>query len=165
MTRSTSKRPPRILAVASGGGHWVQLFRLRPSWAGCDVTYVTTTADFADEVRADADARGEPRPRYVVVPEANRWQKVRLAKLLMRIAATVLVTRPDVVVSTGAAPGYFALRLARLFGAKTIWVDSIANAEELSLSGRKIGRHADVWLTQWEELATKSGPQYWGAVI
>lgn len=153
------------MAVASGGGHWVQLFRLRQSWAGCQVTYVTTTADFLAEVTADAAARGEPQPRYVVVPEANRWQKLRLLSLLARIAATVVLTRPDVVVSTGAAPGYFALRLASLLGAKTVWVDSIANAEELSLSGRKIGRHADIWLTQWEELASQSGPQYWGAVI
>lgn len=158
-------RKTRVLAVASGGGHWVQLFRVRQSWSGCDVTYVTTTPDFAGEVKADATTRGESEPRYFVVPEANRWQKLRLARLLVRIVGIIALTRPDVIISTGAAPGYFALRVARLYGARTIWIDSIANAEELSLSGRKIGRHADVWLTQWEDLATASGPQFWGAVI
>ena len=153
------------MAVASGGGHWVQLLRLRQSWTGCKVTYVTTTPDFREEMVQDARLRGEPEPDYVVVPEANRWQKLRLAKLLALIAFTVLTKRPDVVISTGAAPGYFALRMARILGARTIWIDSIANAQELSLSGRRIGRHADVWLTQWEDLSSPRGPQYWGAVI
>ena len=37
--------------------------------------------------------------------------------------------RPDVIVTTGAAPGYFALRFGKLLGARTIWIDSMANAE------------------------------------
>ena len=39
MARGESKR---ILAVASSGGHWVQLTRLRPAFEGHDVAYVTT---------------------------------------------------------------------------------------------------------------------------
>ncbi|RAH98804.1 UDP-N-acetylglucosamine--LPS N-acetylglucosamine transferase [Acuticoccus sediminis] len=155
----------KVLAVASGGGHWVQLLRLRQSWSQCAVTYVTTTPDFKSEMLEDARLRGEPEPDYIVVPEANRWQKLRLMKLLGQIAMIVLTKRPDVVISTGAAPGYFALRFARLLGAKTIWIDSIANADELSLSGQRIGPHADVWLTQWEDLSTPGGPRFWGAVI
>ena len=158
-------RAVKVLPVASGGGHWVQLFRMRKAWDGCRVTYVTTTPDFRAEVEADAAARGEARPGYVVVPEANRWQKIRMARLLLAIASVVLRERPDVVISTGAAPGYFALRLGRLLGARCIWIDSIANADELSWCGRRIGGHADVWLTQWEDLADENGPRYWGAVL
>jgi len=175
----------RVLAVASGGGHWIQLRRLRPAWAGCAVTYVTTRAGYRDEVARDADetpgdargdARGEapgtPPPRFFVVPDANRWQPLRLARQLAAIAWIVLRTRPHAVVTTGAAPGYFAIRLGGLGGARTVWVDSIANAEELSLSGRQAGRHVDLWLTQWEHLAVSEkgpegdrGPRYCGAVL
>ena len=73
--------------------------------------------------------------------------------------------RPDVVVSTGAAPGYFGIRFGKLVGARTIWIDSIANAEELSLSGLKAGKHVDLWLTQWEHLAQQEGPHYHGNVF
>jgi UDP-N-acetylglucosamine:LPS N-acetylglucosamine transferase len=120
----------RVLAVASGGGHWVQLWRLRPAWSGCQVTYVTTEAGYRDEVAADAQDRGEPAPGYVVVVEANRWMKLRLVRQLLQLAWTVLRTRPHVVITTGAAPGFLAIRLAKLMGARTVWVDSIANAEE-----------------------------------
>ena len=73
--------------------------------------------------------------------------------------------RPDVVLSTGAAPGFFAILFGKLLGARTIWVDSIANAEQLSLSGKKAGRFADLWLTQWPHLAQPGGPLYKGSVI
>lgn len=159
------QRPIRVLAVASGGGHWLQLFRMRKAWDGCAVTYLTTTKGYEAEVVADARQRGQQAPAYRVVPDANRWQKLRLLALLLQLAVLVVRIRPDVVISTGAAPGYFAIRLGKLVGARTIWVDSIANAGELSLSGRKVGRHADVWLTQWEDLAKPDGPHFWGAVV
>ena len=73
--------------------------------------------------------------------------------------------KPDVVLSTGAAPGFFAVRLASLMGIRTVWVDSIANGEELSLSGQKAGRFVDLWVTQWEHLAKPDGPHYFGNVL
>ena len=50
-------------------------------------------------------------------------------------------------------------------GIKTIWIDSLANAETMSLSGLKVKPYADLWLTQWEHLATPKGPYFYGAVL
>jgi hypothetical protein len=69
------------------------------------------------------------------------------------------------VISTGAAPGLFGVAIGSLLGARTIWVDSIANGEELSLSGHRARRFADLWLTQWPHLASKDGPFYRGSVL
>ena len=159
-------RPKRILAIASGGGHWIQLYRMRPSWDGHRVTYVTTTPGLADDLARDADTREQARPGYAVVPEANRWQKVKLALLVLRIAALVIRQRPHFVITTGAAHGYFAIRIGKLLGAKTIWIDSIANADELSMSGNLVRPYADLWLTQWQHLAKPGqGPAFHGAVL
>jgi UDP-N-acetylglucosamine:LPS N-acetylglucosamine transferase len=141
----------KVLAIASSGGHWVELRRLRPAWSGCNVVYVTTS-----DVRHEETLQDEPAPAFYSVVEASRWEKVKLVKQLLQIAAILLKERPQVIISTGAAPGYFALRIGKLLGAKTVWVDSIANAEELSLSGRKVCSYADLWLTQWEHLAQES---------
>lgn len=157
--------PRRVVVVASGGGHWVQLLRLRPAWDGCAVTYVTTTDEYRAAMTEDARERDQIAPGYHVVQEANRWQKLRLVRQLAGLAIIILRIRPHAVITTGAAPGYFALRLGKLVGAKTAWVDSIANADELSLSGRKAGPYADLWLTQWEDLARPEGPEYHGAVL
>jgi hypothetical protein len=75
------------------------------------------------------------------------------------------MTRPDLIVSTGAAPGAIALAIGKLHGAKVVWVDSVANAEKLSMSGRLCSLFADLCLTQWPHLASERGPHYAGAVL
>lgn len=167
-----SSRDPatrRVLVVASAGGHLIQLRRLAPAWDGCKVTYVTTEPEFRAEIEAEAAERGQPVPGYHAVVDANRHQKFRLLKTLCQVLWIVLRVWPHAVITTGAAPGYFALRLGGLFGARTVWVDSMANAEELSLSGQMAGGHADLWLTQWEHLARSDddpkGPHFRGAVL
>jgi UDP-N-acetylglucosamine:LPS N-acetylglucosamine transferase len=84
---------------------------------------------------------------------------------MAQVFLAVARQRPDWVVTTGAAPGYFALVAGKLLGARTIWIDSVANVEELSLAGRKARRWATHWLTQWPQLASPSGPTYLGSVL
>ncbi|KHD07590.1 hypothetical protein PN36_20130 [Candidatus Thiomargarita nelsonii] len=150
------KSPPKLLAISSGGGHWVEMLRLRPAFARFQVTYLTVSNDYA------ADVPGE---RFRSISDATRWNKVKLMLVAGQIIWRLLYERPDVVISTGAAPGYFALRFAKLMGARTIWLDSIANVEELSMAGQMAGRYAELWLTQWPHLAREGGPEYFGAVI
>ena len=146
----------KVLAVASGGGHWVQLRRLREAFEGHDVVFVTVDRAFRADV-GDADFR--------VVNDATRWNKVALVLLALRMLWIVWREGPDVIVSTGAAPGYLAIRIGRWLGARTVWIDSIANVEEISYSGELVGPHADLWLTQWSHLARDAGPRYEGAVL
>jgi UDP-N-acetylglucosamine:LPS N-acetylglucosamine transferase len=150
-----SSRPRRILAVASSGGHWVQLCRLRPAFDGHDVAYMTTDPGHRDEVAGS---------RYYTVVDANRWERIKLLRSAVKIVWVLLRERPEVVVSTGAAPGYIALRIAKLLGARTVWIDSVANVEELSLSGQMASRKADLCLTQWSHLAG-GAVGYEGAVL
>ncbi len=156
-------QPPHVLAIASAGGHWVQLKRLSPAWAGCRVTYVSTDPQLRDGVLADPGDAAEVQ--FYTVKDANRWQKLRLMVSLLQIVWIMLRARPDVVITTGAAPGFFALRLATWMGKRAAWIDSIANAETLSLSGQMAGGRCDLWLTQWENLADPEGPSYSGSVI
>lgn len=149
-------RKQKVLAIASGGGHWVQLMRVLPAFDDCDVVFAT--------VRAEYRAQVSPR-RLHVVHDANQSHKLGLLRLATKLAWVILRERPDVIVSTGAAPGCIGMWYGRLAGARTIWIDSIANVDRLSLSGQLVRRSADLWLTQWPHLATSGGPHYMGAVI
>lgn len=147
----------RVLAISSGGGHWVQLLRLRPAFSDCDVTFCTVSEGYRTDLAPDA--------KFRVVPDANRWNKVSVVVSALRIFWVLLRERPQVVVSTGAAPGYLGIRLGKWLGARTIWVDSVANVEELSMSGQKAKGCADLWLTQWPHLAGENGPEFRGSVL
>ena len=137
----------KILAVASGGGHWVQLLRLRAAFAGARVSYVTVGRDYRSDIGA---------AKFYVVNDATRWNVLGLSLLAVRIAWIVFRERPDVVVTTGAAPGYFAVRIGRLLGARTAWVDSVANTRNLSLSGRIVTSLAARTYTQWPAVAERT---------
>jgi UDP-N-acetylglucosamine:LPS N-acetylglucosamine transferase len=145
-----------VLGVASGGGHWIQLTRILPAFDGEDVAFVSTLPSCAAHV---------PGSRFYAVTEANLTSKLRLLLMAFELLLILVRERPHVVISTGAAPGYIALRLAKLIGARTIWIDSIANANTLSTSGERVGRYADLWLTQWPHLARHEGPHFVGAVL
>jgi UDP-N-acetylglucosamine:LPS N-acetylglucosamine transferase len=67
---------------------------------------------------------------------------------------TIRKEKPEAIITTGAAPGLVYLLAGKLLGRKTIWIDSIANAEHLSASGRMASRFASRTYTQWENLAT-----------
>ena len=55
--------------------------------------------------------------------------------------------------------------IARLIGARTMFIDSIANARELSISARLALGVADRVLSQWPRVAELTGAEYRGAVI
>ncbi len=82
------------------------------------------------------------------------------------ILAIVRRERPEVVVTTGAAPGLVALVVAKLVcGSRTVWIDTVANSERMTLSGKLARPVADAWLVQWPHLAKAGGPEFWGAVL
>lgn len=147
---------PVILAVASGGGHWIQLLRLVPAFTGADVHYATTDRSAADMIEAAG---------FHTFDDANKDTPFRLIVCALKLAWIVATVRPDVVVSTGAAGGYIAIRIARFVGARTMFIDSIANARELSVSARLSLRVADRVLCQWPRVAEITGTEYRGAVI
>lgn len=158
----------KVLAVSNSGGHWVQLMRLRQAWNESDITYLTTEADYEDFVMSDAKERGLKVPKFYSTVPASAWNKFNLIRQLLKVMWVLLLTKPDVIISTGASVGYFSFKVGHLFGVKTIWVDSIANVDELSLSGAKVKSSADIWLTQWPHLASNSDdkkPDFWGAVL
>lgn len=129
------------------------------------IAYLTTEQGYRDQI-ADEAITTAGNPRFYCVVSANRWTKLRLLRQLLQVVFVLLKERPDVIVSTGATPGFFAIKIGKLLGARTVWIDSIANAGELSLSGKKIRHSADLWLTQWEHLdASLPGLKYKGSVI
>ena len=148
----------KICLTASAGGHLVQLLRLKKSWEGFETFYVSTVEVVKDKLSQAG--------QVYIVGECNREHPFVTAKVLWRCFKVVLHERPDVVISTGAAPGFLMCFLGKLFGAKIIWIDSIANVKRLSMSGKMIRPFCSLFLTQWEELQDNNKKiEYAGSVI
>lgn len=146
----------KVLAIASGGGHWEQLMLLRSGFAGSEVLYVTTMEGYGADV-------GHENCRTIA--DCNRKEILSMLRCASAVVRLFLRHRPDVVISTGAAPGLIGIAIGRALGLKTIWVDSVANAERLSLSGCIANYISNVCLTQWQHLSTERGPFYMGSLL
>lgn len=149
-------KPKPVLAVASAGGHWQQLQRLRGAFDEEEVFFLTTLPGLPEEFGALPAA---------IIPDCNQSQPLSVIRSALVILGHVLRQRPKVVVTTGALPGLIALAAGRMVGARGIWVDSVANAETMSASGRMARHVAHLRLSQWEHVARETRADYAGSVL
>lgn len=145
----------RLLAVSSGGGHWDEMMLVRASLADYEVIYASTIPHIGAPLGISS----------VVLTDFNRNHPMRVAKAFFGAFTLIRKTRPAVIFSTGAAPGVIVLMAGKLLKVRTVWLDSIANAETLSLSGRLAALFVDLHLTQWEHLADGKRSKYLGRVL
>lgn len=151
-----SSSPKRVLAVASAGGHFQQLMQMREGYDRHEVCYVTTLPGLAETFSAHP-AR--------LVPDCNANTPLRALACATAMMRHVLQVRPQIIITTGALPGVLALVCGRLIGAHTLWIDSVANAEEMSSSGRLARRIAHLTLSQWPNVAEAEGVRFEGSVL
>ena len=135
----------KIIAVASIGGHWIQLLRIaQPMAEHYEMVYVSTHPKCATMVEGQ---------KFFQTADFSRSDAWKLIPSFFKAIKTIRQEKPDAIITTGAAPGLVYLLAGKLLGRKTIWIDSIANAEHLSASGRMASRFASRTYTQWKDLA------------
>ena len=134
-----------LLLVCSSGGHLLQLVALRESWGRFSRAWVTFDKSDARSLLAD---------ERVVFAHGPTNRSIRnLLRNLLVAWRVVRTTRPAVMVTTGAGIAVPFAWVARLHGAKVVYVESLARIEGPSLSYRLIAPVADRSYVQWPELA------------
>lgn len=145
-----------ILLVCSGGGHWVQLSKLLPALADRKILIATVDTSVSSAY---------PHCDFFKVSDFNRREPLKGIKGFVQIFKIVYRSKASCVISTGAAPGLLGLIAAKLMGKKTLWIDSIANPKQISLSGRIAGYFVDELLTQWPDLSKCGKAKYKGRIL
>jgi UDP-N-acetylglucosamine--N-acetylmuramyl-(pentapeptide) pyrophosphoryl-undecaprenol N-acetylglucosamine transferase len=140
-----AERGVTVLA-GSPGGHLDLLAVVGPQLDAPRV-WVTSPGPQAD----DLERRGE---RVERLPEYGR-SPVRVLPNLRRALAVLRRVRPDVVVASGASLVVPFCVVARLFGARIVFVETTARVGDASMSGRVISRLAEAVLVQWPETARR----------
>lgn len=137
----------KICLVCSSGGHFFELFSVNPLWEKHDRFWVTFP-------RQDTKSLLRNEKTYWAHFPTNRSLKnlIRNAGLAVKVIAR---ERPAAVISTGAGVAVPFLYLGRLLGLQTIYIESLARINDLSLTGRLVYRVVDHFLVQWPELAER----------
>jgi len=158
MSSKEIQKKPKVLAIASPGGHWIQLNKIcNPLDEQFDMIYVTPGAQYSSSTKASR--------KVLTITDASADSKHKLIPLALQLISIFIKERPNAIISTGAAPGAIAFLIAKFLPIKTIWVDSIANVSQLSRSGRMVKKHADKVITQWEPLSDDEKIIYKGSIL
>jgi beta-1,4-N-acetylglucosaminyltransferase len=133
-----------LLLVCSSGGHLLQLIALHDAWDDFSRRWVTFDK---------SDARsllGGEAVSFAHGP-TNRSVKNLLRNLVLawRIVGQV---RPRIVLTTGAGVAVPFAWVARLRGARVVYVESLTRIDQPSLSCRLIAPTASRIYAQWPEL-------------
>ncbi len=154
-----ARRPLKVVFAFSPGGHLRELETFLPLFAGDALIYAT------DDTEAGRAVTRTRRPAYHL--EDFGFNPFKLAKAFVQAWRLLRRERPDLVFSCGAEPAVPLFWLARLFGAKTLFMESVTRFTRPTLTGRAVYPVSDVFLVLQEELLSRYGrkARYIGSLI
>ena len=135
----------KLALVCSHGGHLTEMLQIADAWQGADAFWITYRS-----------TRTAHMPRAYLLTNIG-VNPVRMAIATVRIALILIRERPDAVISTGSEVAIPAFYLARLMGARTIFVEVWTRVRRPTGTGRLVYPVADHFLVQWPELLARYG--------
>jgi len=138
----------RLLLVCSSGGHLLQLYSLTgPLWKDYDRAWVCFDKSDARSLLSEERKYWGYFPTNRNIP--NLFRNTILAWKILR------KERPDCVISTGAGIAVPYLLLGRVFGMETVYIESFARKNNLSLTGRLVYWFVTNFFVQSEKLGSQ----------
>jgi beta-1,4-N-acetylglucosaminyltransferase len=131
------------MLVCSSGGHLAQLHSLSPWWSKHERTWVTFRGTDSVSLLQGERIRWAFAPTTRNIPNALR--NLRLAITLVRRH------RPDLIVSTGAGVAVPFFVAAKLWGARTVYIEVYDRVDLPTVTGRLCYPLSDLFVLQWEE--------------
>ena len=152
----------KVIFAASSGGHLTEILKLEELFKEYDYLLVTEKTDVTKDMASKynmAFVKYGPcknKIKYVLTIIYNIFLAIKI----------VLKFKPDTIVSTGAQVGGFFCYVGKFFGAKVIFIETMAKIKELSGTGNNVYKIADKFYVQWENLEKKyEKAQYIGRLI
>lgn len=148
----------KLLLVCNPGGHFSTMMGLRKFWSIYSREWVTYPQFDTNQLN------GKELVHWVIMQEARMFLRACVNFVLALFILSK--SRPDLVLSTGAGLAVPFILASKLFGIKTVFIESCSRSNSLSLSGRIVYYLADEFYVQWPE-CVKLYPkaQYKGVVV
>ena len=133
----------KICIPVSHGGHLTQALILAEKLKKHHIVFVTTRYG---ESRV---SKSKGKFKSVINPHTNPFLLMILAFQALWI---LLMTNPDVIISTGSNIPVPFFILGKLLGKKLIYIESWSRVKRPSKSGKLLYSLSDLFFVQWEDL-------------
>lgn len=133
----------KLLLICNPGGHFSTMMGLKKFWSAYPREWVTYHKFDTQKLQ------GKEQVYWVEMQEARMvWKAcVNFFKALVILRKS----QPDLVISTGASIAVPFLLASKLFGIRTVFIESISRTSSLSLTGRLVYNLVDEFYVQWPE--------------
>lgn len=152
----------KVIFAASSGGHVTEILKLEELFKEYEYLLITEKTDVTENLNNKYNVEFL---RYG--PNKNIFKYFySIICNLIRCIKIVSKFRPDTVISTGAQIGGFVCFIGKLYGAKIIYIESLAKTQTLSKTGKNVYKIADKFYVQWKSLEKKyDKAEYLGRLI
>lgn len=140
----------KVLFLSSTGGHLDELLQLKPIFTKYDYYIATekdkTTINLKDEYkdRLYYFLYGT-RKKFLIYPFVFFINIIKSLNLYIKI-------KPQYIITTGTHTAVPICYIGKLFRTKIIFIETFANRNTKTLSGKIIYPIADLFIVQWEEM-------------
>jgi UDP-N-acetylglucosamine:LPS N-acetylglucosamine transferase len=136
----------KIGLAASSGGHYEQLFMLRPLREKYEVFFITEKTRYSVEI-------SEKKIYYL--KQVNREEKMFLFRMMKNALLSLRIfmnEKPDIIICTGVLAMVPICLISKLFRKKLIYIESFAKVTSATKTGKLMYHFADQFYVQWESM-------------
>ena len=133
----------KICFVTSSGGHLTHLMQLKEWWKDKDRFWVTFDKE-------DSESILMKEKKYWCYFPTNRNIK-NLIKNTFLAVKILFKERPDLIISSGAAPAIPFFYLGKLIGAKVVYIEVYDRIDKATNTRKIVYPISDLFVLQWNE--------------
>lgn len=133
---------PKVLVIGAGGGH------LTESMLATDGLLIQRSIVTFRLPHTEQTLRGE-NVYYLIDPHTSLWKFILNGFQSLWV---ILRVRPRAVINTGGGISIACSLLAKLTGAKLIFIESGARVNTPSRTGKFLYKYADLFIVQWKPM-------------
>lgn len=139
----------KVMFISSTGGHLSELLELSDLFKYYDTFIVT------EKTKSNLYLKNKYKQVYYLVYGTKSHLFTYIFKFTYNFFKSFylfLKLKPDVIVTTGTHTAVSMCYIAKLFAKKVIFIETLANRDTKTVSGRLVYPIADYFLVQWENM-------------
>lgn len=140
----------KVLFISSTGGHLNELMQLKPLFEKYNYHIIT------EKDKANLSLKEEYGERIDYLPYGTRSKIFtyifKYFYLCLKTIYLYIKIRPKYIITTGTHTAGPMCYLGKIFGSKIIYIETIANVNRKTATGKLIYPIADLFIVQWKEM-------------
>ena len=140
----------RVLFISSTGGHFNELMQLSPLFEKYDYHIIT------EKDKTNMNLKEKYGKNISYLPYGTRSKIFRyifiFIYLCLKTIFLYIKIRPKYIVTTGTHTAGPMCYLGKIFGSKIIYIETYANKNSKTATGKLVYPIANLFIVQWEEM-------------